>query len=557
MADQTLMTTQADSAPTELPLRLEALVGPQVAAIVAQPGAELILGRSSACQVQLPDSAVSRRHASIQQGPDGWSISDLDSRHGTFVNGARVVPGQPSPVRDGDVVGIGPWKFSVREVAPGGEGARSVMATNDDLSVGAARVQRVSPDEVSNLAQQRLGLIMECAGAIHSSTEESDLAAGVLEAAIAGSGYTRAALLRKVPGGDKVEVLGQRGGVAGASFPLSRSLINAASSGQAVRLMDQPDLRQAQSIVGFGIEAAMCVPVEVNGTVGGYLYLDAGPGGPRIQADAAAFCTAVARMCGMAMANMGRRKLERLQAQLLDDLRVARETQQRIMPPGQGVVGPIAYAMKSCPGRMVAGDLFDVVRLGEGRVGVFLGDVSGKGVGAAMVMAAAQTELRAALREHGDAARAVTAVNRYLVAHSAPNEFVTLWVGIFDGPRRELQWVDAGHGYWLHAPSGGTLNRQEQGTGLIVGIDEDHQYTARSLPLAAGDRIVVFSDGVVEQPSASGDRFEMERTIAALTREGNLEGDVEAVFGAVVRFAGTDALGDDVTIASIRFQPGA
>lgn len=543
------------STEAELPLRLEALVGPQVPPIIAQPSEVMVLGRSSVCQVQLPDNAVSRRHASIQHGPDGWSIVDLESRHGTFVNGNRVSPGAPSPVRDGDVVAIGPWKFGVREGAGGRGSVRAFMSTNDDLSFGASRVQKVSADEVASLAQQRLGLIMDCAAAIHSATEEPELAVGVLDAALSGSGYTRAALLRRVEGGDKVEVIGQKGGVAGASFPISRSLIHAASAGEAVRLMDQPDLRQAQSIIGFGIEAAMCVPVEVNGAVGGYLYLDAGVGGPRIQPDAAAFCTAVARMCGMAMANLGRKKLERLQAQLLGDLQAARETQQRIMPPGQGTVGPIIYAMKSAPGRMVAGDLFDVVRLSEGRVGVFLGDVSGKGVGAAMVMAAAQTELRAALREHRDLAEAAKAVNNYLVAHSAPHEFVTLWIGIFDGPGRLLQWVDAGHGYWLLANADGMVRRPTAEASLIMGIDEDHVYTLRQTPLQPGDRVVVFSDGVVEQASSSGEQFGMERTLAALEGGKVPEHDVERLFGAVVRFAGTDALGDDVTIASVRFQP--
>jgi sigma-B regulation protein RsbU (phosphoserine phosphatase) len=536
----------------ELPLRLEPVIGPQIPPISIQPGPVVILGRSSTCEIQLPDSAVSRRHASLQHGPEGWTIADLESRHGTFLNGTQVSHGKPEAIREGDVVSIGPWKFTVREGAA--RGGRTLMSTNDDLGMGPARVQRVSAEEVSGLAQQRLNLLMEAAAAVHSAADEATLADGVLEAALAGSGYTRAALLRRLDGSDKVEVVGQRGGVAGASFPLSRSLISAASAGQAVRLVDQPDLRQAQSIVGFGIEAAMCVPVEINSVVGGFLYLDSGVGG-RAQADAAAFCTALARMCGLALANLGRRKMERLQAQLLEDLYAARETQKRIMPPGQGVVGPVNYAMKSVPGRMVAGDLFDIVSLGNGRVAAFLGDVSGKGVGAAMVMAAAQTELRAALRETNDVAAAVKAVNNYLVLHSAPHEFVTLWVGIFDGPKRVLQWVDAGHGYWLHASADGSLTRAALDASLIVGIDADHHYTAQQTPLGPGDRVVIYSDGVVEQASRSGEHYGMERTLAALEGRRSPEEDVEGLFSGLVRFAGTDALGDDVTIASIRFQP--
>jgi serine phosphatase RsbU (regulator of sigma subunit) len=141
------------------------------------------------------------------------------------------------------------------------------------------------------------------------------------------------------------------------------------------------------------------------------------------------------------------------------------------------------------------------------------------------------------------------------VAHSAPHEFVTLWVGIFDGPRRLLQWVDAGHGYWLHSTADGMVRRPSSEASLIVGIDADHEYTLRQTPISPGDRVLVFSDGVVEQPSRSGEHFGMERTLAALAGGQGPEHDVESLFGALLRHAGTDALGDDVTIASILFQP--
>src|SRR5690606_6114466 len=137
--------------------------------------------------------------------------------------------------------------------------------------------------------------------------------------------------------------------------------------------------------------------------------LDARAGDARLQPDAAEFCQALARFGGLALAMLKRDELEARRQHLEAQLHAARDAQQLIMPTNDGVVSGLAYALRMRPGLFVAGDLFDVVPLEDGRVGVCLGDVTGEGVGAGVLMASTQAHLNAALLHYGDPAQAVTA----------------------------------------------------------------------------------------------------------------------------------------------------
>ena len=161
----------------------------------------------------------------------------------------------------------------------------------------------------------------------------------------------------------------------------------------------------------------------------------------------------MARLAGLALANLRRVQLEQRQHQLETEVRAARLAQELITPAESGRVGGLHYAARVRPGSLVAGDLFDVVALEDGRVATLIGDVCGEGIGASVIMAATQSHVRALLARGADPADAVGHVNRYLSAHTAPGKFVSLWLGVFDLERGELTYVDAGHGHWLHRPA--------------------------------------------------------------------------------------------------------
>ena len=519
---------------------------------ISVPGDEAVtLGRSARCDIRLADDRISRIHARIEQIADSWIVTDLGSRHGTFLNDVRLSPEEPAPLQDGDLLRVGPRVFRV----VGEHSTHASRLTTDDVSTTTQRVERVGVNELSAMAQHRLTLLIECAASINSAADELSLAACVIEAVTAGAGFPRAALLRPLETLDHVEVLAQRdrSGDEDTQFAFSRSLLSAASCGQIARLKFDNNECTGESIDQLGIHSALCVPVCVGETVAAFLYLDAREHEPSVHTDAVSFCQAIAKLCGLAMANLKRQELERWSQQLELDVAAAREAQETMMPPAQGHVGQITYAMLARPGRLVAGDLFDVIALEDGRVGAFLGDVSGKGVGAAILMAMAQTHLGASLLKHGDPAAAMTATNRYIAARTAGNRFITLWLGLFDPGTAQLCYVDAGHGHWLVRPPEERPRPSSSEGGTLVGIDPETRFTAETLPFPTGSRLIVFSDGVVEQPDPSGEAFGLQRAIDAMADCESASEDVQTLFAALECHATGAPLGDDVTIASIQW----
>jgi phosphoserine phosphatase RsbU/P len=290
-------------------------------------------------------------------------------------------------------------------------------------------------------------------------------------------------------------------------------------------------------------------------TVAAYLYLDARGRGGHVAGDAAGFCQVIARLCGLAMVNIKRVEMEERQRRLESEVSAAREAQVLILPADRGEIGGLRYAMQMRPGRFVAGDLFDVIELGDNRIAVLIGDVTGDGVGAAMLMVAAQSHIHAALLQHGDAGVAVNIVNRYLAGRCGINKFISMWVGIFDLSAGRVMYVDAGHGHWLHkrASGGGGASVVRHIGGIPVGIDAGFEYHVEELAIARGDRIVLYSDGVVEQRSAEEEQFGRDRVIELINRSGSADQDVQTVIDAVDSFAGRSELDDDTTAASIEW----
>ncbi|QOJ00044.1 MAG: SpoIIE family protein phosphatase [Phycisphaeraceae bacterium] len=553
-------------------IQFSPLAGPAMEPPVITSASPVVIGRSGQADVRLLDDTVSRRHAQVSLRADTWTITDLESRHGTSLNGVVLPPNEPAPIREGDLVAIGPWTFMVR--AGGSRQGTSFLTTSDDVASGP-RVERVPEAELSIRAQARLDLLTESAATISAARTEPALAEAVLGSAVAGTGFGRAAFLRQVGGADEVELVAfrtpTRGGMSLGGGPpeVSRSLIRAASEGQIVRMEADSPVNFGQSIVQLGIHSALCAPVIVGERPAGFIYLDARNSESQVHQDAAAFCQALARIAGMALANLRSAEIDRRRQELERDIEDAHEAQQRLMPPTRGALGRIRYAMRSIPGRLVAGDLFDIFRLDERRVGVFLGDVSGKGVGAAMLMATAQAHLNVSLRQYGDPAAALTAANRYISQHCEDGKFISLWIGVIE-PREDgsagLRFVDAGHGHWLSRPGGGTPVSVSSRGGIPIGVEDGFEYEAEELVLPPGSRLVVYSDGVVEQQAPSGDQFGLERAVAALNAVTSAEHDVEALVQAVAEFAfpppisgvsprpvleRSSHLADDVTVASI------
>ncbi len=554
-------------------LHLEPLAGPAMGPVRLEVAdGPATLGRSASCRVVLadPDGTVSRLHAELRPVSGGWLLSDLKSKHGSFVNGNRLRDGEPTPLRDGDRVRIGPWTFHVGPRRAGHE-TRFAVTADDRPSMGGA-VRRVGTPVSGTDASARLGVLMRCASRLPQAQTEAEAALAVAESLLAGSGFPRAAVVRPMGSGEAVEVLASAclpKLVADQSF--SRSLLDAAMQGQTSSLSsDLPGTMD--SVSSLGITRALCAPVMLDGEADAAIYLDARRGEPAPmpsdEAAASAFVQAMAQLLALAMSGLHRQRLESDRQRQTAELNNAHEVQRIIMAPPSGelAVGgaKVRYAMRSIPGRFVAGDLFDCfeARTSDGRdvACLLLGDVVGKGIAAGLVMANVQAHLSRSLRACADpgtvSREAGLIVARYgerlarAVEHGSL--FLSAWIGVIDPGAGVLRFTDAGHGYAvLHAP--GEAPEVIRGAGgPPLGVDAGFGYTSELARAVPGSRILLFSDGLVEQRSVRGEPFGVARIIQSMGRTSTAEEAVADVLGALRAFTGGDepqTFTDDVTVA--------
>lgn len=540
------------------------IAGPSLGAITLTPaaGRPLTIGRLESCDLILPADAekVSRTHARLIPSPDGWRIADAGSRWGTFLNGIRLEDSREMPLSEGDLIRITPWTFSFTSRAPHTRGSQSI---NDEQSTRTI-IRSFTHESVAgqSLASNMLIVLLEGAAGIHAATDEKALAAIVLEEACRGTGLPNGAFLRPLDNEGRVEVVATRSAIPlGDDAPLfSRSLLRAAAAGAVVTLTPEDVANTSQSILQARIDTALCVPLMLGSAAAAFLYLDsrsrhAAAPPPRLQPAAAEFCVALGRMASLALANLKRIDVERRQALIETELSAAATAQKWILPPRRLAVGAFEILGESRPGQYVGGDFFDVIPLADGRLGVALGDVSGKGIAASVLMTATQGYLHAALTEHGDVGRAVSALNRFVNPRRPESRFVTLWVAVLDPAARTLSYVDAGHGYALLIAPDGSTTQLSEGSGLPIGVVADSIYEAATVSLPAGSRTLIISDGFIEQPAAAtpashAEQFGLDGIRRALATSS--EDELSTLFAALTAHAGTTAFADDATAVMVK-----
>jgi sigma-B regulation protein RsbU (phosphoserine phosphatase) len=191
------------------------------------------------------------------------------------------------------------------------------------------------------------------------------------------------------------------------------------------------------------------------------------------------------------------------------ELERAREIQQSLLPKNIPQLSGFEVAGAWQPARSVSGDYYDVLQLGGHRLGICIADVVGKGVSAALLMANVQAAVRAFASSSESPAQVCGKVNRLLCENIARGKFVTFLYGILDGDARTFQYCNAGHLYPILA-SGGSVRTLEQG-GAVLGVFPAWTYEDSKIELKAGDRLLLFTDGITEASDANDQEFDETR----------------------------------------------
>jgi serine phosphatase RsbU (regulator of sigma subunit) len=252
------------------------------------------------------------------------------------------------------------------------------------------------------------------------------------------------------------------------------------------------------------------------------------------------------------------KKEEVLKLQFESELRVAQRVQEYLFPRLAPVVPGATVAGRTVPARPVGGDLYDFFDLDHGQLGLLCADVSGKGVPAALMMANLQAVARAHVGTRSDssaahAAQFVEKLNQELVGRFGNNRYATLFWAEYDAQTRLLRYVNAGHPPPILIHSTDEIERLEP-DGLPTGMFRNARYATGQLQMNAGSRLILFTDGVTDAQSSSGDEFGDTRAIdccPSIPGELDAEGVVERLMQAVAEWSVDAEQFDDTTVVVV------
>lgn len=239
------------------------------------------------------------------------------------------------------------------------------------------------------------------------------------------------------------------------------------------------------------------------------------------------------------------------------ELDVARVVQQHLLPHEFPIVEGLTVQAANAPAHHIGGDFYDVFRLGDSRLGVVVGDVSGKGIPGALLMIQCMNDVRLAVQAHEAPADVLSMVNERVVTHATRGMFVTLLYAVLDVTAGRIEYANAGHLPALLV-RGGTHAAEFVGQAehAPLGLLPHVRYSSGKVPFGAGDALMLFTDGVIEAKNAGGDEFGFDRLRGLFHERPTLPASlVGFVLKSVQAFADTQPQHDDLTLLGVRHIP--
>lgn len=513
------------------------------------------IGRLGGNDLVLRDSRASRQHAEIRADANGYFIRDLGSTYGVTVNGQRV---ESAPLKAGDSIEFG---FA---------DSYSVVFTLPDETVPPA----AEPALTGGAGLQKLRATLEVARALQTSLSTDEVLRTVVDAALAVTGCERGFLLLCRNGDLDTRVARSRSGELTPSdlrVP-TRMLLHALKERRDFLSMSfDPERTECggQTIADLDLRSVVCVPLvrvragsveetaaltPANDTVG-VLYMDSRVNRADLSAGGRELLTTLALEASTVLENA--RLLEELwtRQRCEQELKIARDIQASLLPRALPADGWFRAAGSSTPSWQVGGDCFDVRQTSETTWAALVADISGKGVGAALLSSLLEGMFLAAPASCLTLDEGVRRVNAFLNERTGGEQYATVFYCTVERGGG-IQWINAGHPPALLVHCDGRIEKLPA-TGVPIGLFEDAVIPPQSAVLQPGDRLVIYTDGVTEAMNSARETFGIRRlkqvvahAHAASARElhGRILGEVDA-------FTGGAEQRDDVTLAVIEYRP--
>jgi serine phosphatase RsbU (regulator of sigma subunit)/pSer/pThr/pTyr-binding forkhead associated (FHA) protein len=524
------------------------------------------IGRSRESDIFLPDQWLSRHHAAIEERADGYWVSDLKSKNGTLLNG--------EPVRDwhrlrpGDVITLGEHTLTFSAEASAEEeeerepegtrvfSVRELSAINTRPAIDAAELQR----------QNRvLAILSKAASELVVHRPLGELFDLVLELLLEAVTAERGAILLLEGGVPHIKAGRSRhdgDALTRVSRSISRRVIEERVSLLLPNVLEDARFRSEDSILASGIRTAMCAPLWVSAagegkdSVIGLVYVDKIQHAHAFTEDDLRVLTALANVAAAKIENVRLLEESLEKRRMEEDMRMAAEIQNGLLPRQAPEVQGWDVAGSNRPCRTVGGDYYDFA-VERGRLLLALGDVSGKGTGAALLM----TVLRAAVRAHWTdpgLAEAVGRINRTVCQNVPSSKYVTFFLATLDPASGRLDYVNAGHNPPILVRAEGTVEKLAAG-GLVLGIFESVIYEGGAVVMEPGDMLVIYSDGVTETWDPDGEEFGEDKLVALAVEDRAKSADdlQNAILCEIERFEQGARATDDRTLLVLKREAHA
>jgi serine phosphatase RsbU (regulator of sigma subunit) len=529
-------------------------------------------GAETGNHLQLSDRRISRNCAAIVVEANKYYIEDRGQRRGLFVNGEKV---ESRELQDGDVINFGvddSYEIIYRSAA---------SAVGDSIPHLLTRMEHITGSDVISSASGRLSKLDQLLAAtalLHSQLPLDEVLSMMVDHAISVMDADRGVLLEA---DDKAVLnvrLARRSGglrLPPESLAPSQTAIQLALRKQEAVITEDlaqadMDLQAAQSIVAQRLRAVVVIPLYAfshaktdesivnmkRGQLLGVLYLDSRRPAAFSKLDRQlldAFTDQAASILDNARLVARERERQRLE----QEINIARDIQQALLPRNFRDYPYLSVTGCNFPCLSVGGDYFDVFPLSEKRTAFLIADVSGKGLGAALLTTMLQGAL-SGMTLGTDPARLFNHLNRFLCNHAEVGRYATMFFGILD-ESGHLEYINAGHPSPILIRHGGNADEAFTEGSFPVGLVPEAEYATACVKLEPGDTLVLFSDGVTEAMDPKEDFFGMPRLTQLLTghNETSLDELQKLVLEAVENFARGASQADDLTLLLVRYRAAA
>ncbi|HHQ49042.1 MAG TPA: FHA domain-containing protein, partial [Acidobacteria bacterium] len=532
----------------------------------------MVIGRASHSDITVPDRSLSRQHARIFRDDDGWWVEDLGSRNGTLLNGQPLVDG-PARIAPGDTLGLGSTVITVtteetaagQDTAPSGNTGSSLFRPARQVledSSSAHNVVLSADAETLRRLTLRLAVLNEVQQALSLPIELDELLSLILDRVFDHLDPEEGAIFLRHGDGTFHCAVQRPAEEAIAERLCSHNLIEqVVEGGQAALVLDvEEDERfaRAESLMTAGIRSLVAAPLLDAETTHGMIVLSSRLHTRQFTEEDLELLVSLASVAAMRIRNVRLTEEAMLSKQLRRDLALARRIQMAILPDRLPTVDGYRIHAGNVPSRGVSGDFYKVVERGDGReLVLLLADVSGKGIGAALLTGSLEALSAGAIAGGAPPEEVCATTSRLLFERTPPEKYSTMFLVVLEPEDGGLTYCNAGH-------TPGLLLRPGDGhqwlgsTAPPVGLLPEARFTAASAVLEPGDVLVLYTDGITEAENPNGVEYGADRLLERCRHAPGLDPSelAAAIENDLRAFTAGTPFADDRTILIVRREGG-